>query len=501
MKYCTIHITNQPIFQEGNFMSRFYLRSFFVLFCAVFSVISVFAQPMLDRSATRVQSTLKTGWKQLGVIQQKSVSEVDSTPWSLGCETLCRDYIDWNLYKEYVAPLGIKLVRLQGGWAKTEQEAGVLNFKWLDDIVDDALARGLSVWLETDYGNPIYEGGGGRDLAGGFPTSEVALAAWDKWVEAMATRYKDKVKIWGMWNEPDINKTHTPTDIALFNIRTAEIIKRIIPDARIGALSLAANSPKRLEDCLAVIAEKGKLDLFEWVIYHGYSPNPDKSYGNVKGQQEVLARIAPKLKLWQGENGAPSEMARRFALSNIPWSELTQCKWNTRRMLGDRGNDVDISSVFTICDFDHTGREINRKGLLKINDKTSLAKVKMAYYAVQNVVSVFDGTLKLLKDYSCKIEGEKEVTWFAYRNPKGQDILVFWDGSDQPRDENTTSPVTITVENGGFKDPVWADVITGRIHEIPDDLKKIEAGKMTLKNVPVYDAPVFITDRDVVLPQ
>ena len=323
-----------------------------------------FSQIMLDRSATRVQTTLNTGWEQLGTITQKSIAEVDSSPWSIGCETLCRDYIDYNLYKEYLHPLGIKLIRLQGGWAKTEQEKGVYNFKWLDDVIDDALGRGLEVWLETDYGNPIYEGGGGRDLAGGFPTSETALAAWDRWVEAMATRYKGKVKIWAMWNEPDINKTHTSEDMALFNIRTAEIIKQIIPDARIGALSLSTSNPKKIEECLQIIADKGKLGLFERVIYHGYSPNPDKSYTNVKGMHAVLAKVAPKLKLWQGENGCPSEMARHFALSNIPWLELTQSKWDARRMLGDLGHDVDISSVFTICDFDHTGREINRKGLL-----------------------------------------------------------------------------------------------------------------------------------------
>ena len=481
-------------------MMRFYSFITLSLLGVFFAVSTAWAQPMIDRSATRVQTTLKTGWTQLGVIQQKSVSEVDSRPWSVGCETLCRDYIDYNLYKEYLVPLGIKLIRLQGGWAKTEQEEGVLDFTWLDDIIDDALGRGLEVWLETDYGNPIYEGGGGRDLAAGFPTSETALTAWDNWVEAKATRYKDKVKIWAMWNEPDINRAHTPLDIANFNIRTAEIIKRVIPDARIGALSLARNSPQFMEECLKPIVDAGKVDLFEWVIYHGYSPNPDASYRNVKGMQEVLSRIAPKLKLWQGENGAPSEMARRFALSNIPWSELTQSKWNTRRMLGDLGHDVDISSVFTICDFDHTGREINRKGLLKINDKTSLAKVKMAYYAVQNVVSVFDGTQVRQKDYSCTIEGEKPVTWFAYRNPKGQDILVFWDSSGQPLDDNTTFPVTITVENGGFKDPVWADVVTGRIYEIPDESKKIESDKMLLTNIPVYDAPVFITDRNVMLP-
>jgi hypothetical protein len=468
-----------------------------VVFCTIFTPNRMLWSQMIDRSASRVQTTLHTGWKQLGTITPKNVTEVDSSPWSLGCETLCRDYIDYNLYKEYLVPLGIKKIRLQGGWAKTETEKGIYDFKWLDDIINDALSRGLEIWLETDYGNPIYEGGGGRDLGAGFPVSDEALAAWDKWVEAMATRYKNKVRDWAMWNEPDIKK-RTANDIADFNIRTAEVIKRVIPDARIGALSLAGNNPKLVEACLNRFAEKGKLDLFDWVIYHGYSKNPDSAYKNVEATKEVVAKIAPNLKLWQGENGCPSETAYRFALSGHPWSELTQSKWDARRMLGDRGHDV-ISAVFTICDFDHTGREINRKGLLKINDKTSLAKVKMAYYTVQNIVSVFDGTLVRQKEYSCTITGDKPVTWFAYRNPSGRDILVFWDGNDIPKDENTTFPVTITVENGGFKDPVWCDTITGRIHEIPDELKNVTEKKMILSQIPVYDAPVFLVDREVIL--
>ena len=72
-------------------------------------------------------------------------------------------------------------------------------------------------------------------------------------MEAMAKRYKGKVRDWAMWNEPDINKKHKPEDIAAFNIRTAEIIKRVIPDARIAGLSLASSSPKLLESCLNVL--------------------------------------------------------------------------------------------------------------------------------------------------------------------------------------------------------------------------------------------------------
>ena len=455
---------------------------------------------MIDRTDSRVQTTLKTGWKCLGTIQPRSVGEIDAGQnWTLGCETLCRDYIYWDTYKDYVAPLGIKTIRLQGGWAKTEKVQGVYDFAWLDYVIDDALAKGLEIWLETDYGNPIYEGAGTADLGAGFPTSEVGLAAWDRWVEALATRYKDRASKWAMWNEPDIGVKKTPEMIANFNIRTAEIIKRIIPDARIGALSLARIDPTYLDACLKVIADQGKLNLFEWVIYHGYTKNPDDAYKNVEAMKEVVGKYEPQLKMWQGENGCPSERATKFALSGHDWSELTQAKWNTRRMLGDLGHDC-ISSVFTICDFDHAGREINRKGLLKINDKRNLAKVKMAYYAVQNVVAVFDNNLVRQQDYACTIECEQPITWFAYRHEKADaDLLVFWNGTTFPLDTNDTLPATIRVEGGKFADPVWADVITGRIHEIPEDCKSLAAGTMVLKNIPTYDGPVIITDRKVVL--
>lgn len=473
----------------------------FVL-CFFLTTVCAFGQ-MLDRSDSRVQTTFSpgAGWKVLGTVRPKSVTEITAGQnWTLGCETLDRDYIFWDTYKEYVAPLGIRRIRLQAGWAKTEKEKGVYDFTWLDEIINDALARGLEIWLETDYGNPIYPGGGGWDLGAGFPVSEEGLAAWDRWVEALATRYKGKVRDFAMWNEPDIGKKKTPEQIALFNIRTAETILRVNPDARIGALSLATNNPAKVKACLDVFQREGKMHLFTWLIYHGYAPNPDTSYKNVTELQKVVDSYPHKLKLWQGENGCPSETAHKFALSNHPWSELTQAKWDARRMLGDLGHDV-VSSVFTICDFDHTGREINRKGLLKINDKRSLAKVKMVYYTVQNIASLFDLTLERQKEYAASVSDEN-VTWFAFRDSeKKQDALVFWDGTQIPSESNEARKTTWTLENAQIAEPVLVDVVTGRIYKIPDKNIQRDGEKLTLTEIPVYDAPLVITDRSRVLSQ
>ena len=483
-------------------MKNLILLAFFLSFI-MFTTSRGTAQ-MIDKTPSRVQTDLKVNWKLIGSISPRSVHEISGQNWTLGCETMDRDYIFWDTYKEYVVPLGIKRIRLQAGWAKTEKIKGKFDFVWLDYIIKDAEKRGLVIWLETDYGNPIYNGGGGQDLAAGFPVSQEALAAWDRWVEALAKRYEKNVWAWAMWNEPDIGKPiKTVQAICDFNIRTAEVIKKVIPNAQIGALSLAHNKPAFLDECLKYISNKGKLDLFRWVIYHGYTKNPDDAYKNVEDMKKVVAKYSDKLELWQGENGCPSERASKFALSNHDWTELTQAKWDARRMLGDWGHDV-MSSVFTICDFDHTGREINRKGLLKINDKRNLAKVKTAYYVVQNIVSVFDDRLKRQKNYNCVItsaDSEKNpITWFACRDEKAdQDLLVYWNGNTFPGDDNIAKYCSITIKNGLFKNPVWADLITGRIYEIsPKDLI-LDKNFMTIKNVPVYDAPVIVTDRDRII--
>lgn len=456
------------------------------------------AAPTLDSSPDRAKTDLNPGLKQIGVIRPRSVNEIRGSNWTLGCETLCRDYADYQEYKQYLVPLGIKTIRLQGGWAKTEKEKGTLDFTWLDTIIDDAIGRGLSIWLETSYGNPIYPGGGGKDLANGFPTSDEGLAAWDRWVEAMATRYKGKVRDWAMWNEPDINKQHKPADIVRFNIRTAETIKRVIPDARIAGLILASSSPKLLDQCLKLLAEQGKIDLFHWYSYHGYEFNPDRSYDNVEKLKATLTSYSTKARMRQGENGCPSETATRFALSHHPWTEFSQAKWDLRRMLGDLGHDVE-SSVFTICDFNHTGREMNRKGLLRATEDKKVEKIKLAYYAVQNTVAVFDDTLERVKEPVATVMFDKGTSCFVYRSRNTrQNLLVMWDDSDTPNDSFATRPAQVIVKGLPFNDPVWVDLISGRIYEIPRDRIVNAGGFMIFKNLPLYDSPVLVVEKNLV---
>ena len=438
----------------------------------------------------------ENGYRFLGTIRPRSAAEIHASNWTLGCETLDRDYADYEEYKEYLVPLGIKTIRLQGGWAKTEKKAGEYQFQWLDTIVDDARARGLNILLETGYGNPIYPGGGGWDLAGGFPSSEAGVAAWDRWVTAMAEHYRGRVRDWAMWNEPDINPEHTPQEIARFNIRTAEIIRRIIPDARIAGLSLARSTPDFFESCLKTFQELNRFDLFNWFIYHDYQYNPDRSYPNVEALKELLARYAPAIKLRQGENGCPSEMATKFALSGHPWTEISQAKWDLRRMLGDLGHDIE-SAIFTICDFNHIGREINHKGLLRAGADHKVTGVKQAYRAIQHLTAIFDDRLERLPSGNAGIIHSGDTTLNTYRDRKiGEPLFVFWDHSGIPDDSLSPETGALAVYGAIPAAPVWVELVTGKIFEIPPETI-LRMGDFTIfRDLPIYDSPCLLAGRD-----
>lgn len=458
---------------------------------------------LVDTSPDRVSAHFNIPFKRIGTIQPRSTHEIESSNWTIGCEVLDRDYTNYDSYKDYLTPLGIKKARLQSGWAKTEKVKGVYDFTWFDHIVNDLAARDIQPWVELSYGNPIYEGGGGRDMGLGIPTSEEGIKAWEKWVEAMVTRYKDRVKEWEIWNEPDLKPLlNTPEMVAELNIITAETIKRADPDAKIAGLTAAHINTDYLNRFFTVLKDQNKLHLFEWISYHGYPRNPDLLYNNAMKLRNLIKEYSPSIKIRQGESGCPSEYQRSLALSGYPWSELMQAKWDLRRMMGDLGRDIE-SSVFAMMDMVYdwvwtqkdAARVINRKGLLRSDSLKQVEKIKIAYYAVQNTVSVFDHSLERIHDMQCYIQSEKQITSYLYENKQTKkQVLVMWDGTGIPTDSYRLQQVTVTLQNGNYETPVWVDLISGRIYEIPKANWKKE-GSTYVFEVPVYDSPVLIADK------
>lgn len=376
-------------------------------------------------------------WKEVGQLKTRDAKDITSSTWSIGGETLDRDYTDYQSYKTYLGPLGAKRIRLQGGWSKCEKVKGQYDFAWLDAVIPDAAGRGVAPWVELSYGNPIYEGGGEAKLGGHIPTSPEALVAWDNWVRAMVTRYKAQVPEWEIWNEPDLNKDHTGAEIAQFYIRTARLIKSIQPNARLIALGMASITKLDwMRDFFDVLKRENALDLVDILTYHGYRHNPDDSYPPIAEMRKLVwsynrSAGRPPIVFMQGENGAPSQAKGTTvgALTDQDWTELTQAKWDLRRMLGDHGRGI-ATNLFTISDIHYAAGDhmvgINSKGLLQTNPDKTIKRPKLAYRAAQHVFSLFDDQLETLTENKPTISQETGNA-FAYRHRKnGGSLVTLW---------------------------------------------------------------------------
>ena len=452
-----------------------------------------------DGTYTRVQTGVCPPLARIGALIPKKVNEMSTSRLSLGCECVERDLASWDAYKDYLPLLGIRKIRVQGGWFRTEKKKGVYDFEWLDHIVDDAHARGLEVCLETSYNNPLY-GNRCTGPGGALPLTNEELAGWDRWVEASVRHFAPKgVKEWMMYNEPNLKlQTNTYERILANNLRTAEIIKRIDPEAKVAAFVLAGLNYGPITNMLTKAKAAGKDKLFDYAVFHGYAGVPERLD---EGERKLVAWLrenTPHIRAWQGEAGCASEEVQ-YALSGVAWTEFSQAKWNGRRMLSDLECGVD-TLLFTISDLSYSKSFISRYGLLKTNPDNSIIRVKNAFYSAQNIVSIFNDALTVENSGVC-VEGAQvndKVKAIRFRDrASGSDVVALWNAANVPGENRETANCVLRLANGKMEDPVWIDLVNGQIWEIPADAVQMAHGALVLSKVPYYDGPAAVLPRNL----
>ena len=478
-----------------------------------FASVAVAAEPAEAEEVIGTEAIPRDGFTYLGRLRPRHARQIASSNWAVGAETMDRDYTIYANWRNYLGPLGVKKARIQSGWAKTEQEPGKYDWAWLDEIVPDMVAQGVEPWVCVCYGNPIYPGGGGTGLSGGLPSSAEALEAWDAYVAALVDRYKTYVDEWELWNEPRTGRGEGAATFARFAARTAEVIRGRQPKARLMFPAGGAFDVVFVRDMLTWLRDQGKLSLVNEIVYHPYAYNPDDKYDAVEELREVVGSFSPDITLRQGENGVPSRIGSFGALSKHDWSEQSQAKWATRRLLGDLGRDVP-SSYFAICDMAYRVRAdrrdsdfrddpsqlkllVNSKGLLEINPDRTIHHAKQAYRTVQHVTALFDDSLQRIPDFEAKLSGGMEDAThsvFGYRAADGSLVITLWRNSDVPGKRPDLENVVLTVP-GAFADPVWVDVLSGRVYDIATKRWQTRDGQTTFTQLPVYDSVVVIAER------
>ena len=347
--------------------------------------------------------------KQIGWLATKSSKEIKASSWSVGCETLDRDYAKFSVYKNYVGELGVKHARLQSGWAKCEKIKGIYSFEWLDSCVYGLTEQSVKPWICLCYGNPIY--GSGMRLGAKIFSNEETMAAWCKYVEKTVLRYKDVVNEWEIWNEP--NGGGGTKEYANLLIKTAETIKKVQPNAVIMGFSIAGINLQFAKDIFEILKANNKLELVDYLTYHPYTNNPDNSYPDVDKLKSIINSYNPKIKLYQGENGCPSQLEWTHALAYYPWTEISQAKWVMRRMAGDRVRDIP-SSIFTIIDLRYYNM-LQSFGLIRSNLLHEFIYKRPSYYGFQHMAGFFDSLVKPIGILQYKSNSSRKITIAGFK--------------------------------------------------------------------------------------
>lgn len=414
--------------------------------------------------------------------------------WSVGSETLDRDYADFEKYRQYMKETGVGYARLQSGWAKTEQKKGKYDFSWIDAHVDGLIAEGINPWMCLCYGNPIYSDHG-LNLGAGIFDDGPAMDAWLRYVKACVRRWKNKVTMWEVWNEPDGGKG-SPEAYANLFVRTAKAIRQVDPDAKIA--SFGACSPDRayIRESMKHIAEAGGVKYMDYLTYHGYWPIPEDIVPAVQQLRKEMDAYSPSIGLLQGETGCPGQLEHGHALKGYEWTEYSQAKWDLRQSLTHFGMGIPYS-FFTMVDLNY-GWMLQSFGLIRMNGQKTPVYKRPKFYAVQNITSIFTPDMKAVDDV--KVEGPENLRMTSYGLQKnGKNVgCMLWLSGNRPTSSLERTPMDVTVSGMQFTDPVYVDMLTGKVHDLKGVEKTVDGDVTVFKGLPVWDSPVLVVEKSAV---
>jgi len=183
--------------------------------------------------------------------------------------------------------LGIKWSRDHWSfcWYRLEPEPGKWNFQEAEEKVHRAARYGVSVFGVL-HGVPSWAS---IDGSQSYTSRPKDWKKWEEYVEKTVGHFRDKVKVWEIWNEPQSAEFYTQ-----LCQHTYQAAKRANPDCLLIGLSSTLFSG----DFLKEFVERGGLNYLDEVSSHIYNYNP--------GLEEAFLKYSQKLggkPVWNTEGG------------------------------------------------------------------------------------------------------------------------------------------------------------------------------------------------------
>ena len=225
----------------------------------------------------------------------------------------------FNADLDAIAGLGARWVRTSMRWSNVEgKEKGVFNWRVADRLVDGATARGLSL-VVTIVGTPTWAQPSGVNDASYPP---VNLADYADFASAAAARYRGRVHVWELGNEPNHATGWMPKPDAARYVELMKVTYPAIKASDPAAVVLTGGLGGTKSDATHIPGDKfvtllysyGGRPYFDAISYHPYtypeSP-PARSWSRMLAARKTMEKNGDAhKKIWATEYGAPTNGPR-----------------------------------------------------------------------------------------------------------------------------------------------------------------------------------------------
>jgi hypothetical protein len=421
------------------------------------------------------------------------------------------------------ADLGLKWVRVgyhddSVNWHWVEKEKGKLE---IDPEADSAITyltqRGIDIDFVLAFGNRLYTMPDSvRRLPQLWewyfenprpPTTPKALDAWERYVRFVVRHFRDRVKvfeIWNEWNVPEYWGERPDVEHYLALVRrTVPIIRDESPQARVMLGSVAGFAygmshwtaeemrKKEKEDpFLRAVAElAGDVDIIGWHPF--YQTDPEHMFF-VSYADDVRA-----FKAWaarQGFRGDFSASEWTYAANYPPptppnwWgdfqsTELDKAKYIARLSVLHTALDINSFYCETWSNYYPLDLTLLRRSFS--GSPVSVQQPQAGYYAMRNLATALEELRPA--DFDCRVEGETAKTELYKMARRDEKVVALWMSG---RADDNFQPVSLQIEIAGDYRSVWGyDCLNGVRQELTTE--RTESG-VRIKGVLVKDYPTLI---------
>lgn len=216
---------------------------------------------------------------------------------------------------EFMRQAGIGWARTDFDWTTVQPRQDVWDFSMIDATVDEAEQAGIEILPILAY-----------DVAWARPAYK-HLDAWLEYVRKTVGRYKDRLRAWEVWNEPDLEQfwkdTPDPANYTILLKATYEEIKKIDPELTVVLGGLSGIPYEYIE---GIYKAQGAA-YFDVMAVHPYrypeTPEARSLADDLSQLRELMARYGDADKpVWITEIGWPTHLGQSETLESIVRSGL-----------------------------------------------------------------------------------------------------------------------------------------------------------------------------------